>query len=285
MAGVSFPDGTRALPPLALIEVQAYAADAYTRAARLFSALGRTMIAQRCVERARAMKELVESEFWLEKEGRYAFAIDHRGRRVDTITSNVGHLLWTRIPSPERAKATAELLLSHHSFSGFGVRTVASGQPVFNPLSYHNGSVWPHDNALIARGLAKCGFADHALTIFDGLLAALEYFSDDRLPELFCGLDRAQEGLVHYPVACRPQAWAAAAPFLLMTASLGLSFDAPKGRMFIHSPRLPARFEWVRVSNLRVGSSRVSILFRNEDGVCRVEDVKVSGGAIEIGIG
>jgi glycogen debranching enzyme len=236
------------------------------------------------MERGRSMKDLIEREFWLKDEGRYAFAIDHQGRRVDTVTSNAGHLLWSRVPAPDRARATADLLLSHQSYSGFGVRTVASGQAVFNPLSYHNGSVWPHDNALIARGLAKCGFHDHALSIFEGLLAALEYFADDRLPELFCGLDRAEEGLVHYPVACRPQAWAAGAPFLLLSAVLGLSFDAPNGRAIIRSPRLPARLEWIRASNLRVGASRASILFRNQDGVCRVEDVKVSGAPLEIEI-
>ncbi|MBS1151238.1 MAG: hypothetical protein H6Q89_2936, partial [Myxococcaceae bacterium] len=225
-AGVSHPDGRRATPPIALCEVQGYCVDAYRRGARFLGALGHLDLAATYEERAQRMTAHFEDEFWLPELGRYAYAIDGKGEKLPTVVSNFGHLLWSRVPSQERAESIGALLTAPESFSGFGVRTLASGQNVYNPLSYHNGTVWPHDNAIIAKGLANYGLPKPAARIFEGLVLALEHFRDRRLPELFCGLRPEGGALVPYPVACSPQAWASAAPFLLLQAALGIHIDA-----------------------------------------------------------
>jgi glycogen debranching enzyme len=217
---------------------------------------------------------------WLADRQRYAFAIDGQGRALDTIVSNVGHLLWSQVPSREQAIATAELLLSPASFSGFGIRTLAMGQAVYNPLSYHNGTVWPHDNALIAQGFSSYGLTQYAARVFDGMIDAMGYFRDRRLPELFCGMPSSQGGLVRYPVACSPQAWASAAPYLLLQAALGLNLDAPSRRLEIRNARLPRALEWVEIDGLRIGPTRVSMRLRRGGSRVHVERLDVSGPAI-----
>jgi glycogen debranching enzyme len=157
-AGVSFPDGRRAEPPIALVEVQGYCADAYLRAATIYRAVGDAERAEQCESRAAAMRELINPVFWMPEAGRYAFAIDGRERVLPTVVSNAGHLLWSRVAPPDRAQATARTLMASSSFGGFGIRALAMDQPVYTPLSYHNGTVWPHDNALILRGFARYGF-------------------------------------------------------------------------------------------------------------------------------
>jgi glycogen debranching enzyme len=282
--GVSFPDGRRAEPPIALCEVQGYCIDAYVRGAHLLELLGDTELAATYSARANKMRWLVNEQFWLPERGRYAFAIDGHGRKVDTIVSNLGHLLWSRVPSNERAWATGELLLSPESFSGFGVRTLATDQPVYNPLSYHNGTVWPHDNAIIAKGMANYGQTGYAATIFDALIEAMRYFRDRRLPELFCGMPRQSGNLVRYPVACSPQAWASAAPFLLLQASLGLHMDAPHRRLSIRNANLPASLDWVELEGLRVGETRISLRLRRAGKRVHLERLDVSGPAIRTDI-
>lgn len=280
-AGVSFPDGRRAALPIALCEVQGYCVDAYARGAAIFTALGEHEIAREYESRAAQLHDLVEAELWLDEQGRYAFAIDGKRRQVDTVVSNLGHLLWSRVPSRDRASSTAKLLLSAPSWSGYGVRTLASDQAVYNPLSYHNGTVWPHDNALIAAGFGAYDLHDEAMKIFEGLYGALGFFKDRRLPELFCGLPRKSGPLVRYPVACSPQAWSAAAPFLMLQTILGIRPDAPRGRLVIKNPRLPANVRWLEIESLRIGGSTVSLRFRRFGKRCHVDHLDVQGARLK----
>jgi glycogen debranching enzyme len=279
-AGVSFPDGRRAASPIALCEVQGYCVDAYARGGLLLELLGEPALAQTYAARAGALRALTNERMWLEDRQRYAFAIDGQGMALDTIVSNVGHLLWSQVPSQAQALATADLLLAPESFSGFGIRTLATGQPVYNPLSYHNGTVWPHDNALIAQGFANYGLTQHAARVFDGMIRAMGYFRDQRLPELFCGMPSSQGGLVRYPVACSPQAWASAAPYLLLRAALGLHIDAPQRRLEIRNAHLPDAMQWVDIEGLWIGASRVSLRLRRGGSRVHVERLDVSGPAI-----
>jgi glycogen debranching enzyme len=279
-AGVSFPDGRRAAPPIALVEVQGYVADAYLRGARILSAVGDHERARTYAARAAEMRILVQKDWWLPDLSRFAFAFDGAGRALTTDVSNVGHLLWSRVPTEEQAALTAQGLLGPAMFSGYGVRTLAAGQPVYNPLSYHNGTVWPHDNAILARGLSNYGLVRGALQVFDGLHAALGYFGDDRVPELYCGIPRRAGPLVRYPVACSPQAWSAASPFLCLKAILGLDLDAPRGRLAIKRPHLPKSMRTLDIKGLRVGAARVSIRFRRVGERCHVDRLDVTGAPL-----
>jgi glycogen debranching enzyme len=279
-AGVCFPDGRHAPPPIALVEVQGYCADAYARGARLLEVLGEFAVARTYRARADALRGLIEHEMWLEELGRYAFAIDGEGRRLSTLVSNAGHLLWSSIPTPERAEATARALVSPASFSGYGMRTLAADQPAYNPLSYHNGTVWPHDNALVVRGLFNYGLTHDAMRLFDGLYRAMEFFVDDRVPELYCGVARKDGPLVRYPVACSPQAWSAASPLLMLQSILGLRVDAPRGRLSIKTPILPSYLRRVDIHNLRVGASVVDLRFRRVGARCHVDRFDVAGAPL-----
>jgi glycogen debranching enzyme len=283
-AGVSFPDGRFAEPPIALAEVQGYCVDAYRRGARILSTLGDEAAAARYAARADAMRALVDDALWIEAQGRYAFAIDGRGRAVDTVVSNLGHLLWSRVATRARAAATARLLVAPASFSGYGIRTLAEGQPVYNPLSYHNGTVWPHDNAIAARGMSNYDLGAPLAKVFDGMYEAMGFFADRRLPELFCGMSRRSGPLVRYPVACSPQAWAAAAPFLLLQAMLGIHVDAPHARLVIRNPRLPGYVRRIELRRLRIGSSQVTVRFRRVGRRCQVDRVAVNGAPLRIEI-
>jgi glycogen debranching enzyme len=191
----------------------------------------------------------------------YALALDGEKRPCRVRTSNAGHTLLTGIALPERAPALAAALMTPQSFSGWGVRTVASGQPRYNPMSYHDGSVWPHDNALIALGLARYGQADAVLRIFDGLFEAANYMDFARLPELFCGFPRRQQkGPTEYPVACSPQAWAAAAPLALIQATTGLHFDAEADEIRFVRPKLPNALTMLRFRRLALGESCADVV-------------------------
>lgn len=276
-AAVVSPDGRRGQPPIALCEIQGYCAHAYAAGAKLLKMLGRNELAARYASQAEAFRELLNEHFWLPELGRYAYAIDGSGEKLSTVVSNLGHLLWSGVTPPERARKTAELLLDARSFSGFGIRTLAAGQAAFNPLSYHNGTVWPHDNALIVSGFAGYALTEHATAVFEGLIAAMHHFRDRRLPELFCGLAREEGNLVRYPVACSPQAWAAATPFLLFQSVLGLHLDATERTLAIRNASLPPSVDWVELENLRVGQSRVHIRFHRVKNRVHVENLEVSG--------
>jgi len=260
--GVIFADGTVARPPIALVEVQGYVCDAKRRMAQVFRRLGIPDRATRLAAEAQAMAQRIDERFWMEEKGYFAEALDGEKRQVDAITSNPGHLLWSRAAYPERARRVGEVLLGPAMFSGWGIRTLASRQLAYNPLSYHNGTIWPHDNAICAMGLANYGMNGLAVEVLEGLYNASRYFRHHRLPELFCGLGRQQGDFpVHYPVACSPQAWSSAAFFLLLRACLGLFPDAPRRTLLIQNPRLPAWLEDVHIRGMRVGPTRISLHF------------------------
>jgi glycogen debranching enzyme len=205
-------------------------------------------------------------------------ALDGDKKPCRVRASNAGHALFTGIALPERAPAVAATLLSDSFFSGWGVRTLGSTEARYNPMSYHNGSVWPHDNALIAAGLARYGHREEAARIFEGLFAASTYIDLRRLPELFCGFGRQRsQGPTFYPVACSPQAWAAATPLLLLQSVLGLRFDCTRESIVIAQPRLPAFLDEVFLRDLTLGTSSADIAIRRSGTVVAVEVLKRQG--------
>ena len=262
-------DGRLADGPVALCEVQGYVYAARRGAAFLAAALGRDEMVADLSRRARLLRERFEQAFWRESLSTYALALDGRKTPCDVRASNAGHCLWTGIASPKRARMVAQTLLQEDSFSGWGVRTIASKEARYDPLSYHNGSIWPHDNAVIAAGMGRYRYRGGAIRILTGLFDAARSMERWRLPELFCGFPRRPgEGPVPYPVACAPQAWASASVFCLLQATLGLTIQAPLGRVWLSRPRLPEYLEWVRLSNLSVLGGVVDLLLeRHARGV------------------
>lgn len=255
---IRFRDGTIARPPIALCEVQGYAFAARLGIADVLDALGEPERAAELRAAAAALKQRVNRDFWLPDRGSYALALDADKRPVDALTSNPGHLLWTGIADDDKARLVAERLLGPELFSGWGVRTMATTEGGYNPISYHNGSVWPHDNGLIVAGLARYGFTGHAARVVDGLLAALDRYADDRLPELFAGYGREEAPFpVEYPTANRPQAWAAGSVFLLLAAMLGLDVDA--GTLREERAFLPPGVNRVRLEGLWVDRRRAVV--------------------------
>jgi len=209
------------------------------------------------------LQERFETAFWCEDLGLYALALDGDKRPCRVRTSNAGQVLFTGIAQPERARRVAEALLMPDAFSGWGVRTVAVSERHYNPMSYHNGSVWPHDNALVAAGLARYGYKEPVVQIMSGLYDASLYLDLNRLPELFCGFERrAGEGPTLYPVACAPQAWASATVFCLLQACLGLSFRQPEPQLRLYTPLLPAFLDEVHIMNLTLGDATVDLAFQ-----------------------
>ncbi|MFZ5477871.1 MAG: glycogen debranching N-terminal domain-containing protein [Myxococcota bacterium] len=283
--GVSFPDGRRAATPLALVEAQGYAAQAWLHAAEIAAALGEAGLAAAWASRVAPFLRRLEDAFWVEELGTYALALDAHGERVTTVSSNPGHLLWSRAAEPARARRVAATLLSPEMHSGWGIRTVARGQPVFNPVSYHNGSVWPHDNALAALGMSRYGLQAEACRVAEAMLDASEHFSDHRLPELFCGIGRGEgEFLVHYPVSCSPQAWASGASFMLLQAALGLDADAPNHVLRVRNPLLPRPLRRLDLVDVRVGSALVSIRFQRVGRRTHADVLDVRGEPLKIEI-
>jgi glycogen debranching enzyme len=282
--GVPFADGRAAEPPIALVEVQGYAVDARRRMADAFERRGRAEDAARLRRVADAHAQAIEERFWMARAGTYAIALDRDGRQVDAVTSNPGHLLFSGVPSPERARSVVATLLGRGGWSGWGIRTLASGQPAYNPLSYHDGTVWPHDNALCAMGFARYGMTHEAGQVFLGLWDAAQHFRQQRLPELFCGLSRDGRAFpVSYPVACSPQAWSSAAWFLLLRATLGLSADAPAGVLHIGTPSLPPFLEGITLEGLRIGAAHATLRFvRGVGGGAAVEVVSVKRGPLRV---
>ncbi len=283
--GVVFANGIPAEPPIALVEVQGYAVDARRRAADLLERRGRHEEAARLRAAARAHAELIEARFWMPGKGTYALALDRAGRQVDAVTSNPGHLLFSRAVTDERARAVTASLLGPAMWTGWGIRTLAAGQPAYNPLSYHDGTVWPHDNALCAMGMASYGMTEEAVEVLTALWQAAQHFRQLRLPELYCGLSRdAGSFPVHYPVACSPQAWSSASWFLLLRAGLGLFPDAPRAMLRIVAPRLPAWLDEIVLEGVRVGAARATIRFARGRQGAHAEVVDVQGGPLRVRI-
>lgn len=256
-------DGRLATGPIALVEVQGYVFAAKRAAAAMARRLGHAARAAVLDHEADALRRRFEEAFWCDDLGTYALALDGDKRPCRVRSSNAGHALFSGIASPGRAAAVARGLMDSASFSGWGIRTVPTVEARYNPMSYHNGSVWPHDNALIALGLSRYGHRDAVTRIFEGLFAASQYMDLRRLPELFCGFPRRRgNGPTSYPVACTPQAWAAAAPFALLQASLGLGFDPWRRCVGFDRPRLPGFLDEVTLRGLRLGEASVDLLAR-----------------------
>jgi glycogen debranching enzyme len=256
--GINYADGTVAQPPIALVEVQAYVYGAYRARSELAAGQGDVEGARHWREQADRLKQRINREFWMADRGYYAVGLDADKRPIDALTSNIGHVLWAGAAEPEQAAKVADWLLSPELFTGYGIRTLASTMGAYNPASYHNGSVWPHDTALAVAGLMRYGFVEHAKRVAAGLFEAASFFSG-RLPELFCGLDKASvPGPVPYPASCSPQAWASAAPVAVLTAMLGLSPDLRNGVIHV-APALPPEWGAVSVADIPVGKSFLSI--------------------------
>jgi glycogen debranching enzyme len=262
-------DGTMADPPIALCEVQGYVYAARRSAAEMAGVLGLDKRSEELWRQAEELQERFERAFWCEDLGAYALALDGDKKQCKVRTSNAGHCLFAGVADRERARRTGEVLLSPEMFSGWGVRTLAEGEARYNPMSYHNGSVWPHDNALVAQGLAHYGLKDEVLRIMGGMFDASIFLDLHRLPELFCGFPRRLgEGPTLYPVACSPQAWSAAAPFMLLQACLGLDVRGPERQVCFHQPVLPVFLGALRINRLDVGGVEVDLLLhRHHDEV------------------
>jgi glycogen debranching enzyme len=262
-------DGRLADAPIALCEVQGYVYRGKHLLAEVAQALGDTALAAQLAAQARTLKERFQQAFWCEELGTYALALDGAKKQCKVLSSNVGHCLWTGIAAPAHAQRIADGLMAPAFFSGWGVRTIAEGQPRYNPMSYHNGSIWPHDNALAAVGMADYGRTEDAMRLMEALFEASLCFELHRLPELFCGFPRrGSGGPTLYPVACSPQAWAAAAPFALLQACLGLELCAEPQEIKLRTPRLPRFIDWLRIEQLgSPGASCDLLLTRHERSV------------------
>ncbi|MDX8513018.1 amylo-alpha-1,6-glucosidase [Mesorhizobium captivum] len=255
-------DGRIPRGPIALVEVQGYVFAAYRGLAALARRRGEFADAEHWENRAEEMRLAVERDFWIDDLNFYAIAIDGEGQPCKVRTSNAGHLLYAGLPQPERAKIVADQLLSASFHSGWGLRTLADDAIFFNPMSYHNGSIWPHDTALCGVGLARYGERDSVVRLMSGTFESAVHFNM-RLPELFCGFIRAPgEAPIAYPVACLPQAWSAGSTFMLMQACLGLEIDGWEGELHVTRPRMPIGIDTLTLRHLTVGDKSVDLTFQ-----------------------
>ena len=271
-------DGRLAEGYIALAEVQGYVFAGKRLAARCAARLGKSDLARALEAEAELLADRFEQAFWCDDLGTYALALDGAKQPCRVRSSNAGQLLFSGIVRQDRARLVAADLMRPHFFTGWGIRTVAQGEARYNPMSYHNGSIWPHDNALIALGLARYGLKHSVECVFKGLFDAATYMDLRRLPELFCGFRREKErGPTLYPVACAPQAWASATPFTLLEASLGLEFDAGRGEIRLRNPRLPAFLDEVVLRDLRLGPSSVDLRVRRHGDEVSLEVLRTRG--------
>ena len=255
-------DGTLATGPIALVEVQGYVYLAKLRIADVYEALGEPDRARALRTEADKLRQAFNDAFWNPQEGTFALALDGAKRQVQSVTSNPGHCLYCGVVDADKAPSVAERLMAPDMFSGWGIRTLSSQSRAYNPMSYHNGSVWPHDNAIIAAGLKRYDFPEETLRIASAMFDIAGHSPDFRLAELYCGFDRAgTSAIVNYPVACMPQAWAAAAPFMLLQAMLGISAHAPARTLDVIQPRLPGWIKRAELHDLDVGDASVSLAF------------------------
>jgi glycogen debranching enzyme len=253
-------DGRLADAPIALCEVQGYAYAAKRAAAMLCIALGDWSRGAELEGQAQALKTQFDRTFWCEEKSTYALALDGTKNPCEVRSSNPGHCLYTGIASPERVARIVRTLIAESSFSGWGIRTLDASEIRYNPMSYHNGSVWPHDNALIAAGFSQCGFKQEALQVFSAIFDLSQAVRLNRLPELICGFTRLEhQGPTLYPVACSPQAWAAGSLHMMLEACLGLRIDAPSRSIRFEYPALPPFIKELRIRNLRVGAALVDL--------------------------
>lgn len=279
---VAHVDGKLAEPPIAICEAQAYLYLAWIRIARLANLLGYNSLAFKLRQRAMLLKERFQKDYWMDSEQFVAIALDRYGNQVQSVSSNPGHCLWSEILDDDKAHKVADRIMSSDLFSGWGIRTLSTGAASYNPLSYHNGSVWPHDNGIIVDGLRKLGRSSDIVVVLTAMYDAMRRQSDFRLPELFCGFERSSSPQpIDYPVSCRPQAWAAGAIFQMLRACINLAPDAPNNQLRIVDPVLPPWLSQVRISNLRLGKAEVDLALRR-DGTSTFCQVLKKQGNIRI---
>lgn len=281
---INFRSGQLAPPPIALSEVQGYVYQAKRGISRIFRQLGKTEAAEKLLREASELKERFNGDFWLPREKHFALALDGSKNKVDSMTSNNGHLLWSGIVDEEKAGSVVEKLMNDDMFSGWGVRTLSMASAAFNPLSYHNGSVWPFDNSLIAAGLRRYGFDEEAKRIIQAMVEASSYFPKNRLPELFCGYPRASENLpVEFPNSCSPQAWSTGAIIMFLRTLLGMRIDEEEAKTISLNPLLLDSMNSLSLRNICLNSAKVDL------DIVKVEDkiktqYKVTEGDLNIKI-
>ncbi|WDT80016.1 MAG: amylo-alpha-1,6-glucosidase [Candidatus Manganitrophus sp.] len=256
-------DGKFADSPIALVEVQGYLYAALVGLGSIASQLGKINLQMELISEAQALRERFDRDFWSDEKQFYALALDKDKKKCEVVTSNPGHCLWTGLIDDRKARKIADRLISPDMFCGWGIRTVAEGEPRYNPMSYHNGGVWPHDNAIILAGFKRYGLNEHLRLVATGLFESTFFLENGRLPELFCGFARTMgHGPTPYPIACSPQAWSAASIFSVLSSFLGLSADALNQRLYFTDPVLPTWLKWVEITNLQVGNERVDFIVR-----------------------
>ena len=275
--GILHADGSIAEAPIALCEVQGYVYDAKNRIAELARDLGHEDVAEQLEHDAADLRERFNRDFWMNEHNTFAVGLDGNKEQIRSVTSNAGHALWSRIVDNPKAQRLARRLLAPDMLSGWGVRTLSSLNPGFDPIGYHTGTVWPHDNSIIAHGLMRYGFVEESNRVINELALAGAFF-DFRYPELFCGYSRDDVPVpVEYPVACRPQAWATGAPLLMMRSYAGMSVDVPNKMLSIVRPALPAWLERAEVIGMKVGSARVDLAFVHSAGTTGVQVMRKDG--------
>jgi glycogen debranching enzyme len=280
---IVFPNGLIVEPPITLVELQGYVFDAKRRMATLFEALGESERARELRAQAERLRQRVEEVFWIESEGTYGLCLGADKCLVPTIASNAGHLLWSGLPTPDRARRVVQRLLEPDMYSGWGIRTLSNVNPAYNPYEYQRGSVWPHDNSIIAKGMARYGHHSEAARVARGIFDAASFFHQNRLPEVFAGLPRDEN--FHFPVryvgANVPQAWAAASVFQFVQALLGLEADAAHGILWAN-PVLPDWLGTVELSGIVVGKTAFDLRIQRGPGPARVEVLRQSGKTSEV---
>lgn len=264
---VFYSTGELAKLPIALCEVQAYTYDAKIKAAEIANLLGEEDFSREMSIQAGELKEKFNRLFWSEEKSTFVLALDGDKKPCDVRSSNAGQCLFSRIADPDKAERTIQSLLSEDMYSGWGIRTISTREKRYNPMSYHNGSIWPHDNALIAYGMQRYGKKEGVNKIFEAMMDTSLYMDDKRIPELFCGFDRRKaEGPTAYPVACSPQAWAVASVFMMVQSCLGIDIDAKANLLCFNEPSLPDFMDFIEIRNLRINSGRIHFMAEKNHG-------------------
>jgi glycogen debranching enzyme len=266
---IFYENGPLAQDPIALCEVQGYVYDAKMKASTMARALGDSSLAEKLHEEAQKLKQKFNELFWSESKQIYVLALDGKKRPCNVISSNAGHCLSSGIATPERARIVAKTLMQDTMFSGWGIRTIASGESRYNPMSYHNGSIWPHDNAIIAHGFARYNLMTETSQLMSALFDTALHEEGQRLPELFCGFAKIKgQSPTSYPVACSPQAWSVGVVFLMLKACLGIHIDAARNHIMLCHPVMPPFLREITITNLKVRDAAIILQIRNgKEGV------------------
>ena len=270
-------DGSLAIPPIALVEVQGYVYQAKKGMAEIFSYLGEKDTAGKLEKEAQELKVKFNRDFWMGDRKYFAFGLDYQKKQIASITSNPGNCLYSGIIEEDKAEAVAKKLFSDELFSGWGIRTMGRKEIGYDPMSYHNGSVWPHDNSIIIAGLIRYNYWIKAIKIIDGFVKAAQYFKDNRLPELFCGFSLKEvKSLVKYPFACSPQAWSSGSIYLIIQSLLGIEADAINDKIHLN-PILPEGINKVEVKNLKIGNNKINLVVIKENNCIKLNNIRIEG--------